>query len=118
MKLFDYLTRDIEYSECAFLMDAVCLVYAEIKSLGIAWVNVIDIIREELGLWYSSSFYKGFDELNNSDIFKEALSNVLCFEDLDGTFNWDVAEVVVGLILIHGPDDLRMQLSELPYGDG
>lgn len=115
MELFDHLTTKIDYTNCEFLMDAVNLIYAEVKSLGIEKGDVLHFIRKELGIRYLGSLYKDFDELKNSEIFKEALSNVFKFEEMAGTYHWDVVDVVLGMMLLHGHPKLREKLSTLPY---
>lgn len=115
MKLFEHLTRRLDYSDCESLIDVASTANEALEQLGIETKDVLDKLVGELGIRDIGNLFSNFEELDDADVFTTALTDVLEHEEKAAKYPWDVADVVVGLMLLHGKAELREQLSELPY---
>lgn len=115
MKLFEHLTDNLDYSDCESLIDVASLANEAIELTGIETADVLDKLADELGIKGMGPLFRKFEELEDAEIFTTALSDALEHEEKAAKYPWDVADVVVGIMLLHGKQELREQLSELPY---
>ena len=115
MKLLEHLTENLDYSDCESLIDVASVAHEAIELAGIETEDVLDKLSEELGILEMGHLFRKFKELEDEEIFTMALSDALEHEEKAAKYPWDVADVVVGIMLLHGKQELREQLSELPY---
>lgn len=115
MKLFDYLNDDLDYSNCKSIIDVASMAHDAFDDLGIETEEVLENLGAELGIKDIGDLFAEFEDLDDAGIFLRALGDVFEYEDKAAKYPWDVADVVVGMLLLYGKPDLREQLSELPY---
>ena len=115
MELLNYLNNEIDYSECESLSDAADLAYEAFDHCGMQPERFLDKLLSELGVRDVGILFSDFEELDEAECFKTALGDALQFEEMAGKYPWDVAEVVVGLIMLHAKPSVRERLAELPY---
>lgn len=115
MKLFEHLNKELDYSDCESLTDVASLAHEAIEDFGIETEDVLDKLSGELGIRDLGNLFGEFEDLDDAEMFTRSLSDVFEFEEMAAKHPWDVADVVVGLLLLHGKAELREQLAELPY---
>jgi hypothetical protein len=115
MELIKLLTNDVNFDDCATQVEVASLVNQAIEDLGIEAEEVLDQLASELDLGDIGELFSDFDDLPDANLYKEALYDALQFEEMQGKYPWDIADVVVGVLMLHASPELQEQLRDLPY---
>lgn len=115
MELIKHLINEFDYSGCESRIDVASIVSGAFEELGVPTEEVLTEVVCELGIKYAGNLFEDFQDLPDADHYEQALSDALDFEEKMGKYPWDVADVVVAIMMLQAPTELREHLENLPF---
>lgn len=115
MELFKHLVNEIDFSECESIEDVARVVNDEIEDLDIPFGDALDAVLSELGDWSTDKVVHTLGELDDADRLTTAVCDIIEFEEvLEGKYQWDVTDVIVGLMRTQATPEVTDHLNSLP----
>lgn len=113
MELFNQFSKNVNYRDCKSLEDASEVALAAIEASGIHPEEVLRQVLSELGGMPIHCLPEQFRSLTDAAFFTVSVNDALDYEFMAYQYPSNVADIVVGLLLLYGQIELREHLKEL-----
>lgn len=113
MELFDEFSQIVKYRNCKSLEDASEVARAVITQSGMHPKEVLRWVLDELGGTPLYRLPEQFRSLTDAAFFTAAVNETLDCEFMAFRYPSKVADILVGLLLLHAPRELREHLRKL-----
>jgi hypothetical protein len=121
MELFDYIAKNVNFGNCETLEEASSRALAALEASGMQAGDVLRQILAELGGKPVDRLLDQFGQLSDGAFFRAAVRDVMVYELIQRSHPTNVADILIGLMLLHARPDLRAPLEQLRsstlYGD-
>lgn len=113
MELFDHFSKNVNYRDCKSLEDASEVALTAIEASGMRPQDVLRRVLGELGGMPVHCLPEQFRSLRDAAFFTVSVNDALEYEFMAYHYPSNVADILVGLLLLHGQLELREHLKEL-----
>ena len=115
MALIKHLINEFDFSDCKSRINVASIVSEAFEQLGVPTEDVMTEVVSELSIRYAGNLFEDFQDLPEADHYEQVLRDALDFEEKMVKYPLYVADVVVAIMMLQAPTELREHLENLPF---